>query len=433
MSFGADEEMWSFEDACDAEEDFTCMLPTEPDFMEGPPEEEPDQEPSPPRERSNSEPTAGSDTVVLPMEVEDDGGSADVSAMDQSLPPGSSGDAVLPTVSEGAGNEVAEDSTANAETPEHRTTQGPPGEPTAAAGGNARKFKRLREKTKVPAEVVPMPRPKRTDDVFAPVRALLSFVTIKEEWVSDFLWKKMDHRQQYLFVFEKTRSFYVKYVHPMLMGRLLEGWQKLSGVDKQKAGRQAWSALHQDQKEEVFHVWAMSSAAPEYVREFIRVLCDPERHAPNCQMKARGALLTWQISEKIVDLSEEPIKKDLNIDTVAAHLRSLPPVKKLWDDLREHGEECKRVAKAEDVAICLELCPTTWTSQGVLRLHAHCFLKSNGEFLKLRDLRPCCFQGIAPHASCTVGDMTIGPTRSQSWSEYFYCAVRNRVGQLGCI
>ena len=126
-----------------------------------------------------------------------------------------------------------------------------------------------------------MPRPKRTDDVFAPVRALLSFVTIKEEWVSDFLWKKMDHRQQYLFVFDKARSFYVKNVHQMLMRRLNDDWDKLSGLDKQKAGRQAWTALQKELKEEVFHMWAQSSAAPEYVREFIRVLCDPERHAPN--------------------------------------------------------------------------------------------------------------------------------------------------------
>ena len=222
----------------------------------------------------------------------------------------------------------------------------------------------------------------------------------------------------------------MKTVHHMLMSRLQEDWKKLSGADRQKAGRQAWSALHQEQKEEVFHMWAMSSAAPEYVREFIRVLCDPARHARSYKLKARGALLTWQISEKVVDLSQEPIRKDLNIDTVAGHLRSLPPVKRLWDELREHGEECKRVAKADDVAICLELCPTTWMQQGVLKLHSHCFLKTSGEYLRLRDMRPCCFQGIAPHASATIGGMTQAGNRSASWSGFFYCGAGCKIGQL---
>ena len=430
MDFGAGEEFWSFEEACDAEEDFTCILPTELDFMQGPPEEEPDMEPVPPTEPSNSEPTAGSYTVVLPTQVEIDGGSADVSALVQSHPPGSSGDAVLPTVSEGAGTEVAQDSTANAQTPGNPRTQAAPREPTALAAGKATKFRRLREKTKLPAEIVPGPRPKAKEDIFAPVRALITCATVKEEWVSALVWKRMDHRQQYLFVFEKTRSFYVKTVHHLLISRVQEGWAKLSGADRQRAGRKAWSALDQDQKEEVFHMWAMASAAPEYVREFIRILCDPERHAPSFKMKARGALLTWQLNETVLDLSQEDIKKDLNVDTVAAHLRSLPPVKRLWDELREHGEECKRVAKAEDVAICLELCPTTWGQQGVLKLHAHCFLKANADYLKLRDMRPCCFHGIAPHTSATIGGMTQSGTRSASWSGFFYCGIGCKIGQL---
>ena len=430
MDFGEDETLWSFEDACDAEEDFTGIAPQELDFMEGPPEEEPDMEPAPLREESNSEPTAGCHAVVLPMDVEVDAGSADVSAMDQSHPSGSSGDVALPIVSEGAGNGVAQDSTANAETPGHRRRQDPPSEPTAAEAGNAPKFRRVQEKTKVPGGVVPVPRPHAKDDMFAPVRGLLASVSVKEEWVSPLVWNKMDHRQQYLFVFEKTRSFYVKIVHHMLMCRLQEGWQKLSGLDRQKAGRQSWSALQQEHKEEVFHMWAGSSAAPEHVRQFIQVLLDPERHSPSYKMKARGALLTWQISEQVADLSQEPIRKDLNIDTVAEHLRSLPPVRRLWEGLQEHGEECKRAAKAEDVAICLELCPTTWAQQGALKLHAHCFLKTSGDFLRLRDLRPCCFQGIAPHASSTIGGLTQAGNRSASWSGFFYCGSGKKIGQL---
>ena len=82
------------------------------------------------------------------------------------------------------------------------------------------------------------------------------------------------------------------------------------------------------------------------------------------------------------------------------------------------------------MAICLELCPSTWALQGVVQLHSHCFLRSNRAFLKLIDLRPCCFEGVDPHESCSIGGMTLGNSRSQSWSGYFYCAVRNKIGQL---
>ena len=158
--------------------------------MEGPPDEEPEIEPAPPTEEPNSEPTAGSGTVLLPTQIEMDGGSADVSDMEQSHPSGSSGDAVPPTASEGAVNEVAKDSIVNAETPGNRRRQDPPSEPTAAGAGNAPKFRRLSAKTKVPPEIVPEPPFSSKHDIFAPARALLGSVALKEEWISPFVWKK---------------------------------------------------------------------------------------------------------------------------------------------------------------------------------------------------------------------------------------------------
>ena len=90
------------DDAADAEEEFTGLVPEQLDFMEGPPDDEPDAEPAPPTDKPDSEPTAGKSEVVLPTLGADDEVCMDVSAEGTSEPSGSSGEALQAIGSMGA-------------------------------------------------------------------------------------------------------------------------------------------------------------------------------------------------------------------------------------------------------------------------------------------------------------------------------------------
>ena len=79
-----------------------------------------------------------------------------------------------------------------------------------------------------PCKVTPV---KSKQDFREPVRAILGSLSFREDFPTSFLWRKLDHWQQYLFVFEKARSFYVKSVHPVVFGKLQTDWIKMSGAD----------------------------------------------------------------------------------------------------------------------------------------------------------------------------------------------------------
>ena len=69
------------------------------------------------------------------------------------------------------------------------------------------------------------------------MRPLVHTFLFQEDFPTQLLGRKLDHRQRYLFVFEKARSFYTKSIHPILIGKFDVGWAKMSGADKQEQGR----------------------------------------------------------------------------------------------------------------------------------------------------------------------------------------------------
>ena len=182
MDFDAEEFCWSFDDVVDAEEEFTGLVPEQLDFMEGPREDEPDVEAAPPADKPDSEPTAGNNVVVWPTLVANDEVSMDASAVGTSHPSGSSGEAQQASVSSDAGNGVAEESTGNETTPGRLSPQGSPSEPTAAAEEKAKKFRQVRAKSKVPAEIMPVLPVKTNPHYLESVRAILGSLSFKEDF-----------------------------------------------------------------------------------------------------------------------------------------------------------------------------------------------------------------------------------------------------------
>ena len=292
-----------------------------------------------------------------------------------------------------------------------------------------KKARRLRCKTQDAAAPKPSAQKEVCSDFLQAVKAILPTLVLAEEFLSPFLWKKLTHRQQYLFVYEKTRSFYVQKVHEVIFGARQSTWKNMSGAERQKQGRKSWAGLAQESKAQLCHIWATAAKAPQHVLAFVESQVNPQKGCIT-KITAKATLLTWILPLEMVRVTSESLPKGVTVDTLTTHLQSLPPVRELWERLEEHGGECQRAAGADDVAICLEVCPETWTKLGALRLHAHCFLKNNQENLRLRDLRPVFFDGVRPHVSTTVGGMATQGSRSQSWSGFFYCCVPHKTGQL---
>ena len=433
----------SFGEAADAEEDFCWEGP--PDFEEmGPPEED----------QPEFEPTAELDcgTVVLP--TQEDIRQEDLQQGSASSPTqGSSSTELVPA----ARSMLAERSGATSTPPRNGQALD-----TASEVSTPEKFLRLRQKTQVPLSLVPMPKsphgeaagdvrsaassgkvepaqeaslppPTGADpgspDVLSALKAALPTLAFSEVFPTAFFWKKLNHRQQYLFVYEKARSFFVRFAGEGGSGGAAPDRKKGAGLERQRQGRKSWATLPQHVKEELFHLWATAGKAPPHVFAFVLTLYTPEKGCFT-KVSGKGVLLTWILPPEVVRVPSDSLPKGISVDALTVHLRSLPPVEEVWSRMESHGQECQRAAGADDVALCLEVCPEAWAKVGVLRLHGHCFLRNNVDQLRLRDLRPHFFKGVRPHVSTSVGGMATQGSRAQGWSGFFYCCVPHKRGQL---
>ena len=102
-------------------------------------------------------------------------------------------------------------------------------------------------------------------------------------------------------------------------------------------------------------------------------------------MGTKGLLLTLILTDNFVDASKlaQQVDPTATLDTLVDILRSDEVIQASWPDLQAHGQNCMQQAAARDVAVSLEVCPDTWRLQKVMRLHAHMFLKSTTDNLRL--------------------------------------------------
>ena len=152
-----------------------------------------------------------------------------------------------------------------------------------------------------------------------------------------------------------------------------------------------------------------------------------------CRLRQEGLLLTWNLPGEgpsdsgTLAQSVPPVK--LTVDGLVAQLRKDKTARALWQKVVDHGEECKRVSGANDVAVCLEVCPETYELQNVIRLHVHMFLKTSGEALRLKYTSFYDFEGCPTHVSTHIGGMTATRGRN-NWCGFFYCCLQEKRGTV---
>ena len=260
----------------------------------------------------------------------------------------------------------------------------------------------------------------------------------KEDIVSRKVWNGMTWKAQYDYAYERIRSFYVVYVHHASLRTAEERavWGSKLGRDKQKEGRLAFKALAVEHRNICVRKWIDAIQPPAWLAQVVndRMLTNLGAENGGKNIKpTQGVLLTWNLSNEgpsdSGQLAESLPSEQLTVDALVQRLRHEPTAMTLWGRVVDHGQICKQLSAADDVAVCMEVCPETYELQKALRLHIHLFLKSNGMPLRLKNMSRFEFEGCSTHVSTQIGGLSTTKGRS-SWSGFFYCCIKEKRGTL---
>jgi len=253
-----------------------------------------------------------------------------------------------------------------------------------------------------------------------------------EEVVSKHFWNCLSGCQVYCYLYDILRSFYSIRVHP-LRQECETGWSSSSGKGKQKLSRKAFRALTQEEKSTLSHKWLEVSRPPKYVANaMVQSFSVAERQRARRKDKCKGMLLTWILPETVVPgLSLPPAGTRSTLDELVAFLRSNKELRDLWDKIRDHGQDCLRLAGGSDVAISFEICADTWEQQQHLRLHVHCFVLSVTGYMIVSTSNLFNLSGVAPSISSTDPEGNSVKGRNL-WSGFFYCSLPPKKGTICC-
>ena len=262
-------------------------------------------------------------------------------------------------------------------------------------------------------------------------RAVLEVV---ETWPSVRFFRGLTGSQQYNWVYERLRGFYVTRVHVLTLVRKARNeYDALPGQERQKQGRQAFKNLGTADRVKVAEAWGRASRPPPHMARYLfsHFVCKDKDQVWH-KAKTEGSLLTWMLSKDLVNASRAfwP-QESTTLQQLVQDLRKSPEVTQLWKDIELHSQKCLLLAGASDVSVCLEVCPETWAERRELQLHFHAFLKSSGSDLQLRRLGDFAFREARAHVTTSIGGMALTtPNGRTTWCGFFYCCIPQKNGTL---
>ena len=291
-----------------------------------------------------------------------------------------------------------------------------------------KRLRRLFVKTSVPKEVCPPP-PKHSAQLELPSKH-------QEEFLTKFFWNKLTSTQQYNYVYEKLRSFYVSKVHEnSLKGEALATFRQSAGNVRQQQGRQEFKVMEADEKRFLTRRWAELCDPPAHIDKQAKDMFQSGDGANQSlrqgRLKTSSAMFTWILPEGFVDMSAvlDEGESTTSLNQVVERLRQSPSVKKAWEQLLDHGRKCMQMAGGQDVAICLEVCPETLELQKIVRLHVHALIRSSNQQLAVRHLWKFDLGDVPVHLSNGVGGVQGTRGRAQ-WSGFLYCCLKEKRGTV---
>ena len=287
---------------------------------------------------------------------------------------------------------------------------------------------RRRLRVKTPSQ--PVGERDRYDDIPVPPEFHEHFLTRGE-------WKKMTSKTQYNYVYGKIRGLYVNYVHGAMLSSEEEhtAWEAKTALEKQREGRAAFSQLTVADKNSMLRKWREIARPPAWLQASLetRSMSMNGGSSRFGNLRTHGLLMTWNLpAESLSEATriEQSLPPGLlTVDSLVVHLRNEPTAIRLWGRVIEHAHRCKTLAAADDVAVCLEVCPETYELEKKIRLHIHLFCKSSVSPLCVRHMNFFSFEGCMAHASGQIGGLATTKARS-SWSGFFYCCLKDKKGTV---
>ena len=290
------------------------------------------------------------------------------------------------------------------------------------------KRRRLYGKTRVPQADLPPPE--------KPAAQLELPTEHQEDFVTKYFWNKLNANQQYNFVYERIRSFYVCKVHEKtLKGAALASFQELKGSARQQHGRQAFKEMESEQKRAIRCRWVELCEAPPFIQKQANEMFVGSDSPHQCRrqgnLKTSSAMFTWMLPAGFVDITGvlHEGESTTSLAQVVERLRQSDSVKKSWERILDHGRRCMQQAGGEDVAICLEVCPETLELQQVVRLHVHALIRSNCNLLAVQHLWK--YDLGEARADIRNGVKGVNSTRQRAqWSGFLYCCLKEKKGTV---
>lgn len=262
---------------------------------------------------------------------------------------------------------------------------------------------------------------------------------VPEEFVSRRVWQGMMEKAQYHYAYEKIRCFYVwkVYGERCLTAEERASWMAMGCYQKQKQAREAFKEVSTEDRHEYIRQWIQMSLPPPWLLKFLEqrfLSADGGKKSGTSCIKTQGVMLTWNLpadgSSDSSQIAQSLPSEQLTLDELVARLRTEPTAKALWGRVLDHGQRIKPLAGAEDVAVCLEVCPETYTLQKTLRLHIHIFLKTSAPRLRISNLSCFEFEGCTAHMSTQIGGLSHYTRSRGNWSGFFYCCLLEKKGTV---
>ena len=261
---------------------------------------------------------------------------------------------------------------------------------------------------------------------------------VAEEFVSRRVWNGMNDKLRYNYAYDKIRNNYCWRIYaerlPDDASRVV--WNSLSNRDKQTEARVAFKTLDREDRLEMARRWLEISSPPTWVKCFVehRFLAGDGSWDGRVGGRSRnlGQMMRWILpvdppcatSEIVQSLPPEK----LPLAELVQRLRDDPVARALFRRVKDHGMKLKMLVGADDVAMCLEVCPETWAEESILRLHIHMFFKSAASYFRVQKCATFDFEGSAAVMS---NDITGAVSKQrQTWSGFFYCCLADKKGTV---
>ena len=99
-------------------------------------------------------------------------------------------------------------------------------------------------------------------------------------------------------------------------------------------------------------------------------------------------LLTYQGDCFVMDLSPSVVESLSDVAMLVEFAQKLPAAQELCTAFKLHSEQLSELLGATAHCFGVEICLDTWSSEGILRLHGHLFLKHSDKKLRAHNKKP---------------------------------------------